>query len=91
MAWKNLKQLGLVDGFLIEHKALTELDEVNALIDWVRIENFLSNIHAKPRGEKSWPPVSGSSAAYSMPCMGRSTFPGGPSGAPWCSRYSASW
>ena len=57
MAWKNLKQLGLVDGFLIEHKALTELDEVNALIDWVRIENFLSNIHAKPRGEKSWPPV----------------------------------
>nr|VFK08291.1 MAG: protein of unknown function (DUF4469) with IG-like fold [Candidatus Kentron sp. LPFa] len=57
MAWKNLKQLGLVDGFLIEHKALTEFDEVNALIDWARIENFLSNIHAKPRGEKSWPPV----------------------------------
>nr|VFK64890.1 MAG: hypothetical protein BECKUNK1418G_GA0071005_105317 [Candidatus Kentron sp. UNK]VFK71269.1 MAG: hypothetical protein BECKUNK1418H_GA0071006_10586 [Candidatus Kentron sp. UNK] len=25
MAWKNLKQLGLVDGFLIEHKALTEI------------------------------------------------------------------
>lgn len=57
MAWKNLKQPGLVDGFLIEHKALTELDEVNALIDWVRIESFLSDIHAKPRGEKSWPPV----------------------------------
>nr|VFK23724.1 MAG: hypothetical protein BECKLPF1236B_GA0070989_13752 [Candidatus Kentron sp. LPFa] len=47
MAWKNLKQLGLVDGFLIEHKALTELDEVNALIDWVRIENFLSETFAR--------------------------------------------
>nr|VFK07197.1 MAG: Transposase domain (DUF772) [Candidatus Kentron sp. LPFa] len=57
MSWKNLKQKSLLDGFLIKHKALTELDEVDDLIDWVRIEGLLSDIHAKPRGEKSWPPV----------------------------------
>ncbi len=57
MAWKNLKQRSLVDGLLIEHEALTELDGVDALIDWVRIESFVSDIHVKPRGEKSWPPL----------------------------------
>ena len=57
MAWKELKQRSSVDGFLIEHKALTEPDEVDAFIDRSRIENLLSDVHAKTRGEKSWPPV----------------------------------
>jgi hypothetical protein len=34
MAWKNLKQHNLADDLVTEHRALTELDEVNALIDW---------------------------------------------------------
>ena len=31
MAWKNLKQRSLSDSMLKEHKALTELDDVQGL------------------------------------------------------------
>jgi len=35
MAWKNLKQLSLADDLMSEHEALTELDDVNEMIDWI--------------------------------------------------------
>jgi IS5 family transposase len=57
MAWKDIKQRSLADSMLIDHDALKELDAVNALIDWVRIEFLLSNIHSSPSGEKAWPPL----------------------------------
>lgn len=57
MAWKTLDKSNLLDNFPIKHKALTELDDVNELIDWERIEELLSGIHAKARGEKAWPPL----------------------------------
>ena len=57
MAWKNLTQRSLADGMLIEHDALKELDGVHELIDWSRLEQLLSGIHASPRGEKAWPPL----------------------------------
>ena len=57
MAWKNLKQRSLADSLLIEHEALKELDAVHELIDWSRIEAHLSDIHARRKGEKSWPPL----------------------------------
>lgn len=57
MAWKNLTQKSLADAMLIHHEAVEELDPVHSLIDWSRIENLLSDIHAKPRGEKAWPPL----------------------------------
>ena len=57
MAWKNLKQQTFADSMLIEHSAIKELDDVNALIEWSEIERILSHIHTKDRGEKAWPPI----------------------------------
>ena len=57
MAWKNLKQRSLADELVTEHDALTELDDVNALMDWQAIEDILRNIHAKRRGNAAWPPL----------------------------------
>lgn len=57
MVWKSLEQQSFANSFLIDHVALHELDGVNDLIDWSSIENLLSEIHAKPRGEKAWPPL----------------------------------
>lgn len=57
MAWKNLTQRSLADEMLVEHEALQELDAVDALIDWSRVEDILSGIHAKKRGALAWPPL----------------------------------
>ena len=57
MAWKNLTQRSLADAMLIEHDAVKELDAVHELIDWTRLEQRLSQIHSKARGEKAWPPL----------------------------------
>ena len=57
MAWKNLKQRSLADSLLIDHDALKELDDVHNLIDWSHLERLLSDIHARPKGEKAWPPL----------------------------------
>ena len=42
---------------IVAHEAIKELDELNELIDWSRVENHLAHIHTKPRGEKAWPPL----------------------------------
>jgi len=57
MAWKNFKQLSLADSLTSEHEALTKLDGINELIDWVAIEYLLVDIHAKRRGNCALPPV----------------------------------
>lgn len=57
MAWKNTEQRSLADALASHHKALTELDDVHALIDWARIEKLLSGIHTKKKGEHAWPPL----------------------------------
>ena len=57
MAWKNLKQRSLADSMVVTHEAVKELDELNELISWSRVEQHLSQIHVKPRGEKAWPPL----------------------------------
>ena len=57
MAWKNLKQLSLADSLTSEHKGLTELNDINELMDWEAIEPLLGDIHAKRRGNSAWPPV----------------------------------
>jgi hypothetical protein len=49
MAWKNLKLLSLADSLTSEHEALTELDNMNELMDWETIEHLLGDIHAKRR------------------------------------------
>jgi len=57
MAWKNLTQCSLAEAMLIDHEALKELDSVHELVDWSRLEQQLSGIHSKKRGEKAWPPL----------------------------------
>ena len=54
MAWKNLKQRSLVDSMVVAHETVKELNE---LIDWSRVEQHLTHIHAKTRGEKAWSPL----------------------------------
>ncbi len=50
MVWKNLKQLSLADSLTSEHEVLTELDDIDELMDWETIEHLLGDIHAKRRG-----------------------------------------
>ncbi len=57
MAWKNLKLLSLADSLTSEHEALTELDDINEIMDWEVIEHLLGDIHDKRRGNSAWPPV----------------------------------
>jgi transposase, IS5 family len=38
MAWKRTEQRSLADALAADHKSLSELDDVHALIDWNRIE-----------------------------------------------------
>ena len=57
MAWKNLKQCSLANAMMETHEAVKELDELNELIDWAEVESYLAEIHAKPQGEKAWPPL----------------------------------
>lgn len=57
MVWKNLLQNSLADGLVGHHKALEELDDVEALIDWSEIESLLKGIHSKSRGVQAWPPL----------------------------------
>ncbi len=57
MAWKNLKQKSLADALIVEHAALTELDDVHALLNWSKLEAHLVSIHNKTSGEKAWPPL----------------------------------
>jgi len=54
---ENLKQLSLADSLSSEHEVLTELDDINELMDWDAAEHFLGDIHAKRRGSSAWPPM----------------------------------
>ena len=67
MACKNLKQGSLAEDMIIDHPALKELDEVDELIDWRRIEKLLMHIHTSIRikgfifkqgASASWMPMS---------------------------------
>jgi len=57
MSWKSLEQQSLAHGMLIDHAALHELDDIDALVDWPAITHLLRDIHSSPKGEKSWPPL----------------------------------
>jgi transposase, IS5 family len=66
MAWKNLQQLSLADSLTSEHDALTELDDINELMDWEAIEHLLGDIYAKHRGNSATPAL----GAQSSECSG---------------------
>jgi len=54
---KNLRQRSLAEAMLVDHDALKELDVVNELIDWSRLEQQLSGVHSKKQDEKAWAPL----------------------------------
>lgn len=57
MAWKNIKQRSLNDGMLIQHNALTELDDILKMIKWQNIEKHLVDLHSSKKGERAYPPL----------------------------------
>lgn len=57
MAWKNIKQRSLNDGMLIQHKALTEWDDLLKMINWQNIEKHLVDLHSSKKGERAYPPL----------------------------------
>ena len=57
MSWKNTDQGGLMDYFLIEHEALTKLDDLNQIIDWDKISSKMKLIHNKKAGNSAYPPT----------------------------------
>lgn len=39
---------------MYEHDALKEMEDINALINWKSIEQHITQIHSKTRGERAW-------------------------------------
>jgi IS5 family transposase len=47
----------LTDALLIEHRALTELNDILTLINWQSIEKPLTDLHSSKKGERAYPPL----------------------------------
>ncbi|WP_369177750.1 transposase [Candidatus Thiodubiliella endoseptemdiera] len=57
MSWKNTQQNSFADSLVVEHKSLSELDDVHNIINWNEIEQTLSNLYSSKRGAPSYPPL----------------------------------
>jgi len=57
MSWKNTQQTSLADALVIEHKSLSELDDVHNIINWTEIEQTLSGLYSSVRGAPAYPPL----------------------------------
>ena len=57
MSWKNTQQASLADALVIEHKSLSELDDVHNIIFWPEIEQTLSGLYSSVRGAPAYPPL----------------------------------
>ena len=57
MSWKNTQQASLADALVIEHKSLSELDDVHIIIFWPEIEQTLSGLYSSVRGAPAYPPL----------------------------------
>ena len=57
MAWKNIKQRSLNDGMLVQHKALTELDDILKMIKWHNLEKYWVDWYNSKKGERAYPPL----------------------------------
>ena len=57
MSWKNTQQTLLADALVIEHKSLSELDDVHNIIFWPEIEQTLSELYSSVRGAPAYPPL----------------------------------
>ncbi len=57
MSWKQTAQNSFADSLVVEHKSLSELDNVHNIINWPEIEQTLSNLYSSKRGAPSYPPL----------------------------------
>lgn len=57
MSWKNTQQRSLGDDLIVNHKSLSELDDVHNLINWSEIEQSLSKLYSSKRGAPSYRPL----------------------------------
>ncbi len=57
MSWKQTTQNSFADSLVVEHKSLSELDDVHNIINWTEIEQTLSNLYSSVRGAPSYPPL----------------------------------
>ncbi len=57
MSWKQTAQNSFADSLVVEHKSLSELDDVHNIINWNEIEQTLSNLYSSKRGAPSYPPL----------------------------------
>ncbi|VVM18265.1 hypothetical protein BSPWISOXPB_3032 [uncultured Gammaproteobacteria bacterium] len=57
MSWKNTQQNSFADSLVIEHKSLSELDDVHNIINWGEIEQTLSNLYTSKTGASAYPPI----------------------------------
>ena len=57
MSWKQTAQNSFADSLVVEHKSLSELDDVHNIINWSEIEQTLSNLYSSKRGAPSYPPL----------------------------------
>ena len=54
---KNTQQHSLVDALVVQHKSLSELDDVHNIINWTEIEQTLCNLYSSVRGAPRYPPL----------------------------------
>ncbi len=47
----------MADMLVVEHKSLSELDDVHSIINWKEIETTLSNLYSSKRGVPAYPPL----------------------------------
>ena len=57
MSWKNTQQTSLEDALIIEHKSLSDLDDVHNIINWNEIEQTLFSLYSSVRGAPAYLPL----------------------------------
>ncbi|SMN02167.1 hypothetical protein SPONL_634 [uncultured Candidatus Thioglobus sp.] len=57
MSWKNTEQNSFADSLIVQHKSLSELDDVHNIIKWHEIEKTLSNLYPSKLGASAYPPL----------------------------------
>ena len=57
MSWKNPQESSFADALVVEHKSLSELDDVHNIIIWSEIEQTLSNLYSSVRGAPAYRPL----------------------------------
>ncbi len=57
MSWKNTQQNSFANSLVVDHKSLSELDDVHNIINWNEIEQTLSNLYSSRLGAPSYPPL----------------------------------